>query len=136
MKRLEVFYKFSNLILVLCFLFSVIIGGSVLTHAQIAPGKDTPPDQKKATPGIKLNQNSSTSSTLSSTQTTSVSTSQQQSVDPAIAISGSPTVRTGGAEVFAIAGIIILGGAIYYYQKKLKPLKSSLKTKEIRIKSK
>lgn len=88
MKKFEIFYKFSNLVLALYFLFTVAIGGSILSNAQAAPGKDTPPDQKKATPGIKLNQNSSTSSTLSSAQTTSVSTSQQQSVDPATAISG------------------------------------------------
>jgi hypothetical protein len=138
MKMPGIISKLNSLILGLVLTVSLVCG-SINASAQVTPGKDTPPDQQKATPGIKLNQSASanSSSAVSSTQvTSSVAASQQQSVDPAVAIAGSPTVRTGGAEFFAVAGIVILGGSLYYYQKKLRPLKSSLKTNEKRIKLK
>lgn len=139
MKMPGIISKFNSLILGLVLVLSLFCSSSVYTSAQVSPGKDTPPDQKKATPGIKLNQSTSTgtSSAVSSARvTSSAAASQQQSVDPAVAIAGSPTVRTGGAEFFAVAGIVVLGGSLYYYQKKLKPQKSSLKTNEKRIKLK
>ncbi|MEI6729393.1 MAG: hypothetical protein WCK98_07185 [bacterium] len=139
MQKLGIISKFNSLILGLVLVVSLVCSSSVYASAQVTPGKDTPPDQKKATPGIKLNQSASANSStaVSSAQvTSSAATSQQQSVDPAIAIAGSPTVRTGGAEFFAVFGIVILGGSLYYYQKKLKPLKNGLKTKEVKIRSK
>ena len=126
--------------MVLTFVLAVclVFGVSISVSAQIAPGKDTPPDQQRATPGLRLNQSSTSNSTaVSSAQTTnSATTSVQQSVDPAVAIAGSQTVRSGGAEVFAVTSIVILAGSLYYYNKKLKPSKSSLKTKEVKIKTK
>ena len=127
--------SFANCLIFLALFLAVIFGFGVSSLAQAGPGKDTPPEQPKATPGIRVPQNTSSQTSSANVQTSnSTSSFNQQSVNPITAIDGSPTVRTGGPELLFIPTIIICGGGAFYYYKRLKFQKSSLKTHEKKIK--